>query len=195
VVALGVALVLTQLGSGPTAKRAAIVHHPPARGARHRPATSGAKTTHSASASTSATTSTNAASSTTPAGSSSSGNSAGGSALQLQGHQELVNGNYTAAIPILERAVSASSPSDLSYAYALYDLGDALLRSGNAKAAVPILEQRLRIPNQTATVQALLNQALQAAGQPVPPSNTGGAPVPAGHDHGHGQGKPGKGGD
>jgi eukaryotic-like serine/threonine-protein kinase len=195
VVALGVGLVLTQLGSGGTAKRAAIVHHPPTRGTRHRPAAPGAKTTHSASASTSATTSTAAASSTTPAGSSSSGNSTSGSALQLQGHQELVNGNYTAAIPILERAVSASSPSDLSYAYALYDLGDALLRSGNAKAAIPVLEQRVKIPNQTATVQALLNQALRAVGQPVPPSNTGGAPVPPGHDHGHGQGKPGKGGD
>jgi eukaryotic-like serine/threonine-protein kinase len=197
VVALGVGLVLTQLGSGGTAKRAAATHHP--RGTRHRPAAPGAKTTHSASASRSATTSTAAASSTTPAGSSSSGNSISGSALQLQGHQELANGNYTAAIPILERAISASSPSDLSYAYALYDLGDALLRSGNAKAAVPVLEQRLKIPNQTATVQALLNEALRAAGQaptPVPPSNTGGAPVPPGHDHGHGQGKgkPGKGG-
>ena len=209
-VALGVALVLTQLGSGGTAKRATVVHYPATQGARHKPAAAVAKTTHSASRSTSATaTSPAAASSTTGASSSSSGAPTSGaptsgSALQLQGHQELLNGNYTAAIPTLERAISASSPSDLSYAYALYDLGDALLRSGNAKAAVPVLQQRLKIPNQTSTVQALLNQALRAAGQtptPSSPASTGGTSVPPGqspgndHGRGNGQGNQGNGGD
>ncbi|MGH2867969.1 MAG: protein kinase domain-containing protein [Solirubrobacteraceae bacterium] len=199
-VALGVALVLTQLGSGGTARRTAAVHHPVTRAAKHKPAAAAAKTTHSASSSASSTTSTAAASSTTPADS--SGAATSGSGLQLQGHQELLNGNYAAAIPTLERAIHVASPSSLSYAYALYDLGDALLRSGNAQAAIPVLQQRLKIPNQTSTVQALLNQALRAAGQaptPSSPGNTGGASVPPGqspgHDHGHGQGKPGKGGD
>jgi hypothetical protein len=195
-VALGVVLVLTQLGSGSTAKLAAVGKHPANRAARHRPAAAGAKTTHSASSSAS-TTATSAAAANTSSTAGAAPTSA--SALQLQGHQELLNGNYTAAIPTLEQAIHAASPGSLPYAYALYDLGDALLRSGNAQAAIPVLEQRLKIPNQTATVQALLNQALRAAGQaptPVPPSNTGGAPVPPGHDHGHGpgQGKPGKGG-
>ena len=72
-------------------------------------------------------------------------------------------------------------------------------RSGNPQAAIPVLEQRLRIPNQTATVQALLNQALKAAGQ-APASggasssgagSTGGANLPPGQakkDHHPGQG-------
>jgi tetratricopeptide (TPR) repeat protein len=199
-VALGIVLVLTQLGSGGATKRAAVVHHSATRGARHKPAAAGAKTTHSASSSTSATaTSTAAASSTTAASSTPSATPTSASALQLQGHQELLNGNYSAAIPTLEQAIRAASPSSLPYAYALYDLGDALLRSGNAKAAVPVLQQRLQIPNQTSTVQALLNQALQAAGQaptPSSPANSGGTSVPPGNDHGHGngQGKAGKGG-
>src|SRR6202011_3854493 len=107
----------------------------------------------------------------------------------------MLAGDYSAAIPTLERAISASSPSDLSYAYALYDLGRSLLLSGNAKAAVPVLQQRLKIPNQTSTVQALLNQALRAAGQaPTPPANTGGpastggTSLPPGQSPGHGNG-------
>ncbi len=203
-VALGVVLVLTQLAAGPT-KRAAVVNHPAAQASRHRPAAPAAGTTHSASSSTSAAaTSTAAAPSTAAASSTTSASSSGtadsgaptsGSGLQLQGHQQMLAGDYSAAIPTLEHAISASSPSDLSYAYALYDLGRSLLLSGNAKAAVPVLEQRLKIPNQTSTVQALLNQALRAAGQSPA---TGGTSLPPGqspgHDHGHGNGQ-GNGGD
>ncbi|MGB9186268.1 MAG: tetratricopeptide repeat protein, partial [Solirubrobacteraceae bacterium] len=200
-VALGIVLVVTQLGSGGAAKRTAAVRHSAPRGARHKPAPAAAKTTHSASSSASATaTSTAAASTTTAASSTPSVPATDASALQLQGHQELLSGNYAAAISTLERAVRAAAPGSLPYAYALYDLGDALLRSGNAKAAVPVLQQRLQIPNQTSTVQALLNQALQAAGQaPAPgsPANTGGTSLPPGHGHGrgNGQGNAGNGGD
>ena len=151
---------------------------PRGRSTRHRPAAAAPKTTplglqqHAA-------TSTAAASSTTPAELEPAGGTpTSASALQLQGHQELVNGNYTAAIPTLEQRDPRRLPEQPPYAYALYDLGDALLRSGNAKAAIPVLQQRLQIPNQTATVQALLNQALQAAGQ---------APPPARRQHGRGE--------
>jgi serine/threonine protein kinase len=193
--ALGVALVLTQLGSGGTAQRAAAVRHRASRTTHHQPAPS--KATHSASSSSSATASTStAAASSTTSVPNAAASPLSASALQLQGHQELLNGNYSAAIPTLQQAVHAASPSSLSYAYALYDLGDALLRSGNPTAAIPVLQQRLRIPNQTATVQALLNQALRAAGQapnPASPPSTGGASVPPGHQpghkHGHGPGQ------
>ncbi|MGZ4175468.1 MAG: hypothetical protein ACXVUX_04530, partial [Solirubrobacteraceae bacterium] len=79
------------------------------------------------------------------------------------------------------KALAAADPHSLTYAYGLYDLGIALLKSGNAAAAVPVLEQRIKIPNQTATVQSALNQALQASGQAPPP--------PPGNGHGKGKGK------
>ncbi|MGZ4170022.1 MAG: protein kinase domain-containing protein [Solirubrobacteraceae bacterium] len=101
--------------------------------------------------------------------------------LQLNGHDEMMAGNYPEAIATLRKALAAADPHSLTYAYGLYDLGIALLKSGNAAAAVPVLEQRIKIPNQTATVQAALNQALQASGQAPPP--------PPGNGHGKGKGK------
>jgi serine/threonine-protein kinase len=120
--------------------------------------------------------------------------------LQLAGHNELTAGDYPQAIATLRKALASADRTSLTYAYGLYDLGVALLKSGNAAAAVPVLEQRVKIPNQTATVQQTLNEALQASGQ-VPP-----APAPGkghgrgeghgkgkgkGHDHGQGQGPSG----
>ena len=92
----------------------------------------------------------------------------------------MLSGDYQGAIGTLNRALAAAPHGSLTYAYALYDLGRSLLLSGNPQAAIPVLQQRLRIPNQTATVQALLNQAEQAAGQT---SASGGAALP-GKDHG-----------
>jgi len=99
--------------------------------------------------------------------------------LQAAGHSELTAGNYPEAIATLRKALAAADHGSLTYAYGLYDLGMALLRSGNAAAAVPVLEERIKIPNQTATVQQALNEALQASGQAP-------APAPA---KGHGKGK------
>jgi eukaryotic-like serine/threonine-protein kinase len=59
--------------------------------------------------------------------------------LQLAGHNEMLQGNYPAAIATLKKAVSAADPSSLTYAYGLYDLGVSLLRSGDAAGAIPIL--------------------------------------------------------
>jgi serine/threonine-protein kinase len=102
--------------------------------------------------------------------------------LQLAGHNELTAGEYPQAIATLRKALATADKASLTYAYGLYDLGVALLKSGNAAAAVPVLEQRIKIPNQTATVQTTLNEALQASGQ-LPP-----APAP-GNGHGQGEGK------
>jgi serine/threonine-protein kinase len=97
-------------------------------------------------------------------------------ALETRGHALMVGGNYAGAIPVLRQAVAAASPGSLTIAYALYDLGRSLRLSGDPQAAIPILWRRLAIPNQTSTVRAELQMAMQAAGQG---RSTGGtAPAP-----------------
>ncbi len=103
--------------------------------------------------------------------------------LQATGHQQMLDGDYQSAIGTLRQAVQNSDPSSLTYAYALYDLGRSLLLSGDAASAVQVLQQRAKIPNQTAVVQQLLDQALRAAGKapatpprPHAPSKTGPKP-------------------
>jgi eukaryotic-like serine/threonine-protein kinase len=68
---------------------------------------------------------------------------------------------YEAAVPLLEEAVSSfpEGSEDVNYAYALFNLGNALRLSGRPDEAIPILEQRLAIPNQTGTVEAELEAA------------------------------------
>ncbi len=87
--------------------------------------------------------------------------------LEAQGHALMNGGRYASAVPVLRRAVGAAAPGSLTYAYALYDLGQALRLAGEPAAAVPVLEQRLQIPNQTATVRAALAEAERAAGEPM----------------------------
>jgi serine/threonine-protein kinase len=182
IVLLGVIALISQLSSGGSPTRtashrttalAATAHTPHHRAAAKRPA-----------ASFSSSTTLSASSSTTPSPPSPAPSGAFG--LQALGHQQMLAGNYPAAIGTLQHAVAAASPGSLTSAYALYDLGRSLLLSGNASAAVPVLQQRLKIPNQTPVVQALLNQALQAAGQSS--TGSGGAPIPPGHHPGNGKG-------
>jgi eukaryotic-like serine/threonine-protein kinase len=105
--------------------------------------------------------------------------------LEARGHQLLSQGDYNAAVPVLRQAVSAASPGSLTYAYALYDYGKALLLAGDPKDAVTVLYQRLQIPNQTGAVRQELQTALLALGQ----SASGGAgATPPGHSHQHGLG-------
>lgn len=110
--------------------------------------------------------------------------------LQLTGHQEMLDGNYSAAIQTLQKAAAAAGPGSLTYAYALYDEGRSLLLSGNPAAAVQVLEQRAKIPNQTSTVLQTLNQALRANGQPPVPV-PGQAPTGPGNQVPPGQAKKG----
>ncbi|HEX8975861.1 MAG TPA: tetratricopeptide repeat protein, partial [Solirubrobacteraceae bacterium] len=175
IVLLGVVALISQL-SGSGSPTGSAKRHPLTPTVAHR-----AKPRSSASASAS---STAASSSSTAAGAPAPGSDA--AALQALGHQQLLSGDYKGAIETLRKAVGAAPHNSLTYAYALYDLGHALLLSGNPQAAIPILQQRLQIPNQTATVQALLTQAQQAAA-----AQSGGGPPP---DHGKGHGK-GNGGD
>jgi exonuclease VII small subunit len=89
-----------------------------------------------------------------------------GASLNEQGFALIQAGEYEAAVPVLEEAVAAypEGSEDLSYAYALFNLGNALRLSGRPDEAIPVLEKRLEIPNQTGTVEAELAQAREEAG-------------------------------
>jgi eukaryotic-like serine/threonine-protein kinase len=89
-----------------------------------------------------------------------------GGALNQQGFELIQAGEYEAAVPVLEEAVGAfpEGTEDLDYAYALFNLGNALRLSGRPEEAIPILEQRLQIPNQTGTVEEELEAARAEAG-------------------------------
>src|SRR5579875_1926203 len=95
-------------------------------------------------------------------------------ALDARGHYLLDAGEYAAATPLLREAMAATGESTadclepttqacLTYAYALYDLGNALRLEGHPAEAVALLRQRLQIDNQRGIVQAILAQAEQQA--------------------------------
>jgi tetratricopeptide (TPR) repeat protein len=91
---------------------------------------------------------------------------AAGSRLQSQGHALIQQQQYDQAIPVLEQAVKSFPPgtTELPYAYALYDLGNALRLGGRPGDAIPVLEERLKIDNQRDVVQRELDAAKAAAG-------------------------------
>jgi eukaryotic-like serine/threonine-protein kinase len=91
---------------------------------------------------------------------------ASGSALNREGFDLIQAGSYEEAVPVLEEAVRAFAPGteDLDYAYALFNLGNALRLSGRPEEAIPILEERLAIPNQTEAVRSELEAAEKEAG-------------------------------
>ena len=90
-----------------------------------------------------------------------------GARLNQEGFDLIQRGQPEAAVPILERAVSAfpEGSSDLNYAYALFNLGQALRLSGRSEAAIPVLEERATIDNQRETVLAELAAAREEAGE------------------------------
>jgi eukaryotic-like serine/threonine-protein kinase len=94
------------------------------------------------------------------------GDPARGAALNEEGFALIQAGEYEAAVPVLEEAVSSfpEGSEDLTYAYALFNLGSALRLSGRPEEAIPILEQRLQYPDQTSTVEEELEAARAEAG-------------------------------
>jgi eukaryotic-like serine/threonine-protein kinase len=88
-----------------------------------------------------------------------------GSALNEEGFGLIQAGRYEEAVPVLEEAVGAfpAGTGDLNYAYALFNLGNALRLSGRPEEAIPVLERRLEIPNQTDVVNRELAAARSAA--------------------------------
>jgi tetratricopeptide (TPR) repeat protein len=96
----------------------------------------------------------------------SGGDNASGAELNDQGFKLMNAGRYDEAIPVLQRAVeSLSGTNDVSYAYALFNLGRSLRLAGRPDEAIPILEQRLAIPNQRGVVRRELDAARREAGQ------------------------------
>jgi serine/threonine-protein kinase len=87
-------------------------------------------------------------------------------ALNEEGFALIQAGEYDAAVPVLEEAVGAypEGSEDLTYAYALFNLGNALRLSGRPEEAIPVLEKRLEIPNQTGTVEEELAAAQAESG-------------------------------
>ena len=63
----------------------------------------------------------------------------------------MLPGDPAGAIPLLRRAVEGfraqGATGDINYAYALYNLGNALRLAGDPAAAIPFLEERLRVSN------------------------------------------------
>jgi serine/threonine-protein kinase len=90
-----------------------------------------------------------------------------GAQLNSQGFALMNKGDYNGAIPVLQQAVKSFPPgtSDLNYAYALFNLGKSLRLAGRYDEAISVLEQRLKIPNQTDTVQRELDLAKRQSGQ------------------------------
>jgi eukaryotic-like serine/threonine-protein kinase len=111
------------------------------------------------------------------------------SALNDQGKSLIDAGRAADAIPVLQKALAAFPPdqrSSLTYAYTLFNLGDAYLKSGQAAKAIPYLQQRLNWNDQRDVVEAELQQAMQQAGV------KGAGPGPGkGKGKGHGPGKRG----
>jgi serine/threonine-protein kinase len=99
----------------------------------------------------------------------------------------LINqGRYDEAIPLLQRAVDGLDGSgDITYGYALFNLGHALRLAGRPEEAIPVLEQRLQIPNQRGEVQRELDAAYAAAGYDTGGGEGGGE----GPGNGNGQAK------
>jgi serine/threonine protein kinase len=83
--------------------------------------------------------------------------------MQLQAHNLINQGNYDQAIAIDKQVVAKGPTSDLTYAYALYDLGHALRLAGRPDEAIPVLQQRMKIDNQRDVVKAELERAKQEA--------------------------------
>jgi serine/threonine protein kinase len=104
--------------------------------------------------------------------------------LEARAHQLMLDGNYSAALPVLRQVLNTASPDSLTYAYALYDYGRTLLLAGDPKDAVKVLYQRLQIPNQTGAVRQELQLALVALGQTV--QSGGAGATPPGHLKHHG---------
>jgi serine/threonine-protein kinase len=86
--------------------------------------------------------------------------------LNDQGFALMNSGDYDRAIPVLERAVAAfpEGSTDITLAYALYNLGRSLRLAGRPDEAIPILERRLEFSNQRGVVKKELKAAREAAG-------------------------------
>jgi serine/threonine-protein kinase len=82
-----------------------------------------------------------------------------------QGFRLVQAQDYAGAVTPLKASVQgfrdAGRTDEITYFFALYNLGVALNRSGNPAEAIPYLQERLRNPNQQGTVKRELQAAMQ----------------------------------
>ena len=85
--------------------------------------------------------------------------------LNIRGYRLIKAGRPSEAIPLLEQSVRSfpDGTKDVSYAYALFNLGVAWRMAGRPDIAIPILEERLKINNQPEVVQRELMVAKRQA--------------------------------
>ena len=122
---------------------------------------------------------------TAPAAPATGGDAAAqGRALNDQGKALIDASKPAAAVPLLQRSVSAlaANPADLTYAYALFNLGQALRQAGRPAEALPVLERRLQV-NHTDQPGAVLRE-IRAAQQQL--GQTGGGKAKGKAKHGKG---------
>jgi len=83
------------------------------------------------------------------------GDPAEGAVLNDEGKALIDDGRPEEAVPVLQEAVQSfpEDTTDVNYAYALFNLGNALRLAGRPDEAIPVLERRLEIPNQRSTVR------------------------------------------
>jgi eukaryotic-like serine/threonine-protein kinase len=86
--------------------------------------------------------------------------------LNDQGFALMNAGDYARAVPVLQRAVAGfpQGSTDLTLAYALYNLGRSLRLAGRPDEAIPVLERRLQFKNQRGAVKKELKAARREAG-------------------------------
>jgi len=114
-----------------------------------------------------------------------------GAQLNARGYALLRGGDAAGALPLLRRAVDTypTSATQLEYAFALFNLAQALRQTGQPAEAIPLLERRLSFSdNQRPVVEKELQTARQQAGV-----GTSGTAAPQGGADAN-QGAPGKGG-
>jgi tetratricopeptide (TPR) repeat protein len=86
--------------------------------------------------------------------------------LNDQGFALMNEGRHDEAIPVLQQAVAGfpEGSSDLTLAYALYNLGRSLRLAGRPDEAIPVLERRLEFSNQRGVVKKEIEAARREAG-------------------------------
>jgi hypothetical protein len=109
---------------------------------------------------------------------------AGGATLDRQGYARMQAGDYTAALPLLERSVAALQGTDtLDEAYADYNLAFTRFALGSCDGVLALLDRSESIQGRRAEIDRLRQEARRtcsAAGTPGEPGNPG---------KGHGKGK------
>jgi tetratricopeptide (TPR) repeat protein len=85
--------------------------------------------------------------------------------LNSKGFSLIKEGRPAEAIPLLEQSIRAfpQRTKDVTYAYALFNLGVAYRMLGRPDIAIPILEERIKIDNQREVVQRELMVARRQA--------------------------------